>query len=82
MNVFKTSFESRTNKILSVFTTTVNELDKIFIKLKSSYSEEAEYETKMLSSFIEPLIIIFVGIFVGVILVSMYLPMFKLGTNF
>lgn len=29
MNVFKTSFESRTNKILSVFTTTVNELDKM-----------------------------------------------------
>ncbi len=29
MNIFKTSFESRTNKILSVFTTTVNELDKM-----------------------------------------------------
>ncbi len=34
----------------------------------------------MLSTIMEPLIIVVIGIFVGVILVSMYLPMFKLST--
>lgn len=40
--MFKTSFESRTNKILSVFTNTVNKLDKMNeeIQLENRAKEE------------------------------------------
>lgn len=36
MNIFKTNFESRTNKILSVFTKTVNDLDKMNEEIQAS----------------------------------------------
>lgn len=46
MNVFKTSFESRTNKILSVFTTTVSELDKMNEEIQSDNKlKEEEIKT-------------------------------------
>ncbi len=41
---------------------------------------EVQQKSKMLSTVMEPFIIIVIGIFVGVILVSMYLPMFKLSS--
>jgi type IV pilus assembly protein PilC len=59
----------------------VNELEKIFERLSINYSSEVEYETKLLSSLIEPAIIIILGFFVGIILIAMYLPLFKLGTS-
>ena len=59
----------------------VNQLENIFQKLSENYTSEVEYETKLLGSLIEPILIIFLGIFVGAILVAMYLPLFKLGTS-
>jgi len=58
----------------------VNKLDTIFSNLEQRYSEELEHKVGMLSNMLEPLLIIFVGILVAVILVSMYLPMFQLST--
>lgn len=57
----------------------VNQLHKVFGKLEENYSKEVEHQTKVLTSMLEPLLILFLGLFVGVILVAMYLPMFKLG---
>jgi type IV pilus assembly protein PilC len=59
----------------------VNQLDQFFQKLATAYSEEAEYKTQLLSTFLEPIIIIFLGFVVGFILVAMYLPMFQLSTS-
>ena len=59
----------------------VNQLDTIFEKLNSQYNEELEHKISLLSSMLEPLLIIFVGLFVAVILISMYLPMFKMGNS-
>ena len=59
----------------------VNQLDTIFDKLNSQYNEELEHKISLLSSLLEPLLIIFVGLFVAVILISMYLPMFKMGNS-
>lgn len=60
----------------------VNQLDMMFDKLSKQLSDEIEHETTVLSSMIEPLMILFLGVMVSVILVAMYLPMFKIGTAF
>ena len=59
-----------------------NQLDRIFGKMALQYSEEVEQQTKLLGSLIEPVLIVFLALIVGVVLVSMYLPIFKLVTNF
>jgi type IV pilus assembly protein PilC len=57
-----------------------NQTEYIFKKLNQQYAMEVQQKSKMLSTVMEPFIIIVIGIFVGVILVSMYLPMFKLSS--
>lgn len=57
-----------------------NRTEFIFNRLNEQYSLEVQQKSKLLSTLMEPLIILFVGILVGVILVAMYLPMFKLGS--
>ncbi|TAI48503.1 type II secretion system F family protein [Flagellimonas allohymeniacidonis] len=56
-----------------------NQTEFIFERLNHQYSIEVQQKSKLLSTLLEPMIILFVGFFVGVILVAMYLPMFKLG---
>jgi type IV pilus assembly protein PilC len=60
----------------------VNQLDLMFDKLSKQYSDEIDHETSLLGSVIEPLMIVFLGLMVAVILVAMYLPMFKLSSAF
>lgn len=57
----------------------VNQLDIFFSKICQQYAAEVEHRTNVLSKFLEPLIIVILGLVVGVILIAMYLPMFKLG---
>lgn len=52
----------------------------IFDKLSHRYNNMLQRQSKTLSTFLEPIIILIVGVFVGFILVAMYLPMFKLST--
>jgi type IV pilus assembly protein PilC len=59
-----------------------NQLDYFFAKISEQYIEEVEYKTSTLSSMMEPLIIIFLGFVVGVILISMYLPLFQMSNSF
>ncbi|WP_026898450.1 type II secretion system F family protein [Daejeonella oryzae] len=59
-----------------------NQLDYFFGKLSEQYIEEVEYKTSTISSLMEPLIIIFLGIIVGLILIAMYLPLFKMSNSF
>jgi len=58
-----------------------NQLDYFFEKVSEQYIEEVEYKTAALSSVMEPLIIIFLGLIVGLILVSMYLPLFQMSNS-
>lgn len=60
----------------------VNRLDYFFEKIADQYTEEVEYRTRTISSMLEPLIIIFLGLVVGLILIAMYLPMFQMSNNF
>lgn len=57
-----------------------NQTEYIFERLNQQYAIEVQQKSKLLSTLMEPIIIIVIGIFVGVILVSMYLPMFKLSS--
>ena len=57
----------------------VNELDKMFERLADQYNEEISHQTKMIGVVLEPLIIVFIGVIVGVIMISMYAPMFDLS---
>jgi type IV pilus assembly protein PilC len=59
-----------------------NQLDLFFGRISEQYIDEVEYKTSTLSSMMEPLIIIFLGLIVGVILISMYLPLFQMSNSF
>ncbi|MDQ3889380.1 MAG: type II secretion system F family protein, partial [Actinomycetota bacterium] len=56
------------------------ELEKMLGKVADFYEDEVDSSIATLTSIIEPLMIIAVGIMVGVIIIAMYLPMFKLLT--
>ncbi len=58
-----------------------NQLGLIFKKLAVQMEEELQHKAKMLGNVLEPLIIIFLGFLVAVILIAMYLPMFQLSTS-
>jgi type IV pilus assembly protein PilC len=59
----------------------VNKLDILYDQLYRQYSEELDVRIKTMNSLIEPILIIFVGALVGIILISMYMPIFQLGTS-
>lgn len=57
----------------------VNQLDTMFDRLTEQYNEEISHQTKMIGVVLEPMIIIVIGVIVGVIMISMYAPMFDLS---
>ncbi|QSB27656.1 type II secretion system F family protein [Flavobacterium sp. CLA17] len=57
----------------------VNQLETMFERLTEQYNEEISHQTKMIGVILEPMIIIVIGVIVGVIMVSMYAPMFDLS---
>ena len=54
------------------------ELEKMLSKIADFYEDEVDSSIATLTSIIEPLMMIMVGAMVGVIVISMYLPMFKM----
>jgi type IV pilus assembly protein PilC len=54
------------------------ELDKMLGKIADFYEDEVDAAIGALTSIVEPLMMIGVGVMVGIILISMYLPMFKM----
>ncbi len=59
----------------------VNQLDKMFARLAAQYSDEVEHQTSIMGSLIEPLMILFLGAIITVILIAMYLPMFQMSNS-
>jgi type IV pilus assembly protein PilC len=47
-------------------------------KIADFYEDEVDAAVQTLTSIIEPVMMILVGMMVGVIVISMYLPMFKM----
>ena len=54
------------------------ELEQMLSKIADFYEDEVDSAIQSLTSIIEPLMMIGVGFMVGIIIISMYLPMFKL----
>jgi type IV pilus assembly protein PilC len=52
-------------------------VDSMLAKIADFYDDEVEAAVKALTSILEPVMIIFVGGIVGVIVISMYLPLFN-----
>ncbi|HLN74513.1 MAG TPA: type II secretion system F family protein [Prolixibacteraceae bacterium] len=59
----------------------VNKLSDIYENLSQQYTEEVQHKVAILNTLMEPILIIFIGLFVAVILISMYLPMFKMSNT-
>ncbi len=57
-------------------------LDEMLTKLADFYDEEVEYTVANLLSILEPVLLIVVGLIVGSIVISMYLPIFDLMSKF
>ncbi|MFA8301343.1 MAG: type II secretion system F family protein [Hyphomicrobiales bacterium] len=72
--------EQRFISLLAVGEST-NRLNESFKRLKEIYQKEVKEISSVIGNLVEPFVIIFIGIFVGIILISMYLPMFQLGTS-
>jgi type IV pilus assembly protein PilC len=56
------------------------ELEKMLGKVADFYEDEVDASIQALTSIIEPMMMILVGFMVGIIVIAMYLPMFKLLT--
>ena len=56
------------------------ELDGMLGKVADFYEDEVDSSIQSLTSIIEPILMIGVGVMVGTIVISMYLPMFKMLT--
>jgi type IV pilus assembly protein PilC len=54
-------------------------LDHMLGKAAEFYEQEVDDAVKGLSSLLEPIIIVVLGTIIGGIVISMYLPIFKLG---
>jgi len=75
---FKTIYNSKLITLLRVAEET-NSLPEMLKKQGDELSVELEYRIRFLCNMLEPALILLVGAMVAVILISMYLPMFKLG---
>lgn len=58
------------------------ELDKVFLQMSNYYSNEFDHYLDNLTSMLEPVLILFVGGIVAVILIGLYLPMFEIINYF
>jgi len=55
-------------------------LDGMLGKVADFYEEEVDEAVKSLSSLMEPMIMVVLGVLIGGLVVAMYLPIFKLGS--
>ncbi|MFN0116969.1 MAG: type II secretion system F family protein [Elusimicrobiota bacterium] len=54
-------------------------LDSMLSKIADFYDQEVDVAVKTLTSMIEPIIIVVMGVIIGFIVIAMFLPMFELG---
>jgi len=57
-----------------------NQTEYVFQQLSAQYNKEVVQQSKIMTTVLEPLIILCVGVLVAVLLVAMYLHMFKLSS--
>ena len=60
---------------------TTGALDQMLDKIADFYEDEVDVAVGALTSMIEPIMMVFLGGIVGTLLISMYLPIFKMAGN-
>ncbi len=58
------------------------ELERMLDKVAEFFEAEVDNAVAVISSLVEPFLIVILGIIVGTIVIAMYLPIFKLGAVF
>ncbi len=53
-------------------------LDSMLSKIADFYDEEVDVAVSNLTSLLEPMLMIFLGLVIGGVVIAMYLPIFKL----
>ncbi len=59
---------------------TTGALDAMLQKIAEFYEDEVDNAVANLTALMEPLVILFLGVVIGGLVISMYLPIFKLGS--
>ena len=80
-DLFKKSpkiFPSTFYSMVSVGEQTGN-MEEMFESISRYYEEEMDATIERLTSMLEPVMIVFLGVTIGFILVAMYTPMFQVG---
>jgi type IV pilus assembly protein PilC len=72
-------FDNRIISLVKVAEET-NQTEYVFKQLSTQFNQEVLLQSKTMTTVLEPLIILIVGILVAVLLVAMYLPMFQLSS--
>ena len=54
-------------------------MEEMFESIARYYEEEMDVTIAQLTSMLEPIMIVFMGVTIGFILVAMYTPMFQMG---
>jgi type IV pilus assembly protein PilC len=57
-------------------------LDTMLTKIADFYDEEVDQAVENMTSLIEPFMLVFLGVVIGGLVVSMYLPIFKMAAAF
>jgi type IV pilus assembly protein PilC len=55
-------------------------LDSMLAKIADFYDAEVDQAVSNLTTLLEPIMIVFLGVVVGGVIIAMYLPIFKLVT--
>jgi len=71
-------FPPMVTQMISVGEETGN-LDAMLSKIAEFYEQEVDAAVSGLTSLIEPVVVVFMGVIIGAIAVAMYMPMFQLG---
>ena len=72
-------FDNRFISLIKVAEET-NQTEYVFKQLNEQYSNEVLEQSKVMTTVLEPLIILVVGFIVAVLLIAMYLPMFQMSS--
>jgi type IV pilus assembly protein PilC len=54
-------------------------IDEMLMRAADFYEDEVDVAVEGLSSILEPIIIVFLGLSIGTIVVAMFMPMFSIG---
>ena len=73
-------FSGLTIQMISVGEET-GQLDEMLDEVAIFYEEQVDYDLKKLSDYIEPVLIIFIGAIVLILMLAVYLPMWELTSR-